>query len=292
MRDTVDLAGMALFVRIVEDGSLSAAGRSLGLPKATVSRRLAQLETAIGTPLLARSSRAMSLTDAGRQLFERAQPVLREAEAIQYDIQAASAEPAGLLRVAAPVMFESMLGPGLVRFLAKHPRIRTDLTFTDAPVNVIAGGFDLAVRLGDLDDSELIGRELATLQMALVATPQYLQAHGAVDQVEDLRRHTAILTHRSEDRWSLAGQDIRMPWRVCSGNMTVTREAVRAGLGVARLPAFFVAADLARGTLQQLLPHQELPRLRLSALYPRTVVPSLALRALLQELPDWCSNCG
>ncbi len=292
MREELDLAGMALFVRIVEDGSLSAAGRSLGLPKATVSRRLALLESSIGTPLLARSSRALCLTDAGRRLFERAQPVVHEAEAIQYDIKAASAEPAGMLRVTVPVMFESILTPGLMRFLAQHPRIRTDLHFSDEPVNVIADGFDLAICMGDLADSELIGYRLAELHMVIVAAPAWLAAHGYPEGIDDLRHHTAILTSRQDDRWSLAGQDVRVPWRVSAGNMTVAREAVRAGLGLARLLAFFVARDLADGVLVRVLPHVEPPGLCLTALYPRTVVPSRALRALLDALPGWFDPCG
>jgi len=292
MRDEVNLDGMALFVRIVEDGSLSAAGRSLGLPKATISRRLAGLEASMGTPLLARSSRALCLTDAGRRLFERAQPVVREAEAIQSDIKAASAEPAGLLRVTAPVMFEGILAPGLMRFLVQHPRIRVDLHVGDAPVNVIADGFDLAIRLGALEDSELIGRHLAALHTVLVAAPAYLDETGVPQEVADLKRHMAVLTHRGDEHWSLAGQDVRMPWRVSAGNMTVKREAVRAGLGIAQLPLFFVAKELADGTLVRVLPQVEPPGLDVSALYPRSVVPSLALRAVLEALPGWCTSCG
>src|SRR5882672_6628486 len=118
----VDLSGMALFVRIVEDGSLSAAGRTLGLPKATVSRRLALLETSIGAPLLIRSTRALSLTDAGRRFFARVQPIVHEAEIAQSEIRTANTEPVGLLRVTAPVAFgEAVIAPRLVKFLEQYP---------------------------------------------------------------------------------------------------------------------------------------------------------------------------
>src|SRR5215831_3303756 len=105
MRSHLDLNGMALFVRIVEEGSLSAAGRALGLPKATVSRRLVQLEASIGTPLLARSTRALSVTDAGRRFFERVREIVHEAEAAQSEIMSANTEPAGVLRISAPIIF-------------------------------------------------------------------------------------------------------------------------------------------------------------------------------------------
>ncbi len=142
MPEAVDLSGMALFVRIVEDGSLSAAGRKLGLPKATVSRRLALLEASIGAPLLKRSTRALSLTDTGRRFFERVQPIVHEAEVAQSEIRTANTVVSGMLRVTAPVSFgEAMIAPKLMKFLELHPLIQADLHFSDDHVNLIAEGF-------------------------------------------------------------------------------------------------------------------------------------------------------
>src|SRR5262249_7003426 len=143
MRGNLDLDAMALFVRIVEEGSLSAAGRMLRLPKATVSRRLAQLEAAAGTPLLARSTRALSMTDAGRRFFERVQPIVHDAEAARSEIRTANTEPSGTLRLTAPIIFgEVVVAPGLVQFLQRYPRIQADLHFSDERVNIVAAGFD------------------------------------------------------------------------------------------------------------------------------------------------------
>jgi DNA-binding transcriptional LysR family regulator len=289
MREDVDLVGMALFVRIVEDGSLSAAGRTLGLPKATVSRRLALLEASIGAPLLARSTRALSLTDTGRRFFERVQPIVRDAEVARSEIRVANREPSGLLRISAPVALgQGVIAPKLMEFLERYPRVQADLHFSDERVNLIAEGFDLAIRIGELADSELIGRRLADISIVLVAAPSYLAAHGKPQTVRDLKQHVAVLTQKTGDHWTIGGEMIRMSWRVSTGSMLVTRDAARGGLGIAQLPLFFVAEDLEAGRLARVLPDHDLPKSALTALYPRSVVPSPALRTLLDILPEWC----
>jgi DNA-binding transcriptional LysR family regulator len=289
MLEKVDLDGMALFVRIVEGGSLSAAGRSLGLPKATVSRRLALLEASLGAPLLMRSTRALSLTDTGRRFFDRVQPIVHDAEAAQSEVRTATTEPSGMLRVTVPVAFgEAIIAPQLVRFLEQYPRIHADLHFSDDRVNIIAEGFDLAIRMGELTDSDLISRRLTEIPIVIVAAPSYIAMRGNPETVFDLRHHTAILTHKALDYWDVDGETVRVTWRICTGNVTVTRDAVRAGLGITRLPEFFVSEDLATGRLVRLLPGSELPKRPVTALYPRSIVPSLALRIFLDALPEWC----
>jgi len=289
MREEVDLTGMALFVRIVENGSLSAAGRDLGLPKATVSRRLRLLEASVGAPLLTRSSRALSLTNAGQRFFERVRPIVHAAETAQSEIRTANIEPTGRLRLTAPVAFgQAVIAPKLIRFLEQHRRVQADLHFSDDRINIIAEGFDLAIRMGELADSDLISKRLTELSMVLVAAPSYIARHGAPEDVLDLQRHTAVLTYKNLDHWSVNGETVRVSWRINTGNVAVTRDAVRAGLGITRLPQFFVAEDLADGKLVQLLPQYELPKTVVTALYPRSIVPSLALRTLLDILPEWC----
>jgi DNA-binding transcriptional LysR family regulator len=289
MREEVDLSGMAVFVRIVENGSLNAAGRDLGLPKATVSRRLRLLAASVGAPLLTRSSRALNLTDAGRRFFERVRPIVRAAEAAQSEIRTANIEPTGRLRLTAPVAFgQAVIAPKLIGFLEQHRRVQADLHFSDDRINIIAEGFDLAIRMGELADSDLISKRLTELSMVLVASPSYIARHGAPEDVLDLQQHTAVLTHKNLDHWSVNGETVRVSWRINTGNVAVTRDAVRAGLGITRLPAFFIAEDLADGKLVQLLPQYELPKTVVTALYPRSIVPSLALRTLIEILPEWC----
>src|SRR5258708_3620628 len=233
----VDLAGMALFVRIVEHGSLSAAGRSVGLPKATVSRRLAVLERSIGAALLKRSSRALSLTEPGRRYFERVQLIVREAEAAQSEIETANSVPSGTLRVLAPVSIgETIIAPRLIEFLEKTPRVRVDLHFSDDRANLIADGFDLAIRTGMLTDSELVSRRLTAISRVIVAAPSYLAAHGTPATVPDLDRHTAILVRRHFDHWTIGGATVPGSWRICTTDPTPYAHAARAGLGIAPPP--------------------------------------------------------
>jgi DNA-binding transcriptional LysR family regulator len=246
------------------------------------------LEAAIGVPLLMRSTRALSLTDTGRRFFERVQPIVRDAAAAQSEVRTATTEPSGVLRVTAPVAFGEIITPRLVRLLGQYSRLRADLHFSDDRVNVIAEGFDLAIRMGDLEDSELVSRRLAEMPIVIVAAPSYVAAHGNPETISGLRHHSAILTHKTLEYWDIAGETVRVPWRLCTGNVTVTRDAVRAGLGITRLPESFVSDDLATGRLVRLLPRHDLPKRAVTALYPRSIAPSLALRIFLDALPEWC----
>jgi DNA-binding transcriptional LysR family regulator len=273
---------MAFFIKIVDEGSITAAGRALGLPKATVSRRLATLEKRIGAPLIARSTRAISLTDAGRRFYERVGPIIREAEAAQSEIVDASAAPSGLLRVTASIVYgQAVVAPKLLSFAQRYPDVRLDLRFSDERPNIVAEGFDLAIRMGDMDDSDLISRKLADIPMVIVAAPSYVDAHGAPRSTQDLRRHVAVLVRPNIDHWNVGEEVVRMRWRISAGSLAVTREAVLAGLGLMRVPEFVVERDLESGALVRLLP---LPTAHATALYPRSKVSSRTLRVLLDHL--------
>lgn len=285
MDQLIDLDGMALFVKVVEHGSLSAAGRAVGMPKATVSRQIALLEQRLGASLLHRSTRALSLTDVGRRYFTRILPIVRDAELAQVEAMAGHAAPSGLLRVSATVAYgQLVIAPRLFRFLERHSAVNIDLRLSDERVNLVAGGYDLAIRMGVLDDSELISRKLDTVPMVLVAAPAYVDVHGTPRRAEDLSRHRAIVTRIDIDHWNIGEETVRIVWRMSTGNMFVTRDAVRAGLGIALVPLFLVAHELDQGLLLRLLPDQPLPETQVTAVYARSVTPSLALKALLDGL--------
>jgi DNA-binding transcriptional LysR family regulator len=285
MRGLPDLTSMAFFIRIVEEGSISAAGRALGLPKATISRRLATLEKRIGAPLIARSTRAISLTDVGRRFYERISPIIREAEAAQSEMVDASAAPSGLLRVTASILYgQAVVAPKLLSFAQRYPDVRLDLRFSDERPNIVAEGFDLAIRMGDIEDSDLISRKLADIPMVIVAAPSYVDAHGAPRNAQDLKHHVAVLVRPNLDHWNVGTGVVRMRWRVSAGSLAVTREAVLAGLGLMRVPEFVVEHDLKSGALMRLLPDDPLPIAHATALYPRSKVSSRALRFLLDHL--------
>jgi DNA-binding transcriptional LysR family regulator len=290
MSSAVDLAGMALFVKIVESGSLSAAGRALGLPKATVSRQLAMMEGRLGAPLLRRSTRALTLTDMGRRYYERVRPIVRDAELAQVEALAQHSSPSGLLRVSAPVAYgQHVLAPLIFDYLRRNPAVRVDLRLSDDRVNLVSEGYDLAVRMGRLDDSELASRRIGWVEYVLAASPAYLERNGTPETVQDLTQAHAVLTRPDLDHWTVGGKTVRVIWCISTGNMLLTCQAACAGLGIARLPSFIADRPLAAGELVQILPDQPIAAREVTALYPRAVTPSVALNTLVDFIASGSS---
>ena len=285
MANAVDLSGMALFVKIVECGSLSAAGRLLGLPKATISRQLALMEQRMGAPLLLRSTRALSLTDTGRRYFERVRPIVRDAELAQVEALAEHAIPSGTLKIAAPIAYgQIVLAPKLFTFQQRYPTVRLDVHLSDELVNVIADGFDLAIRYGRLADSELLSRHLERTDMRLVASPNYLERAGSPQTAAELENHRGILTRPDLNHWTIDNQSIRVSWSISTGNMLLTRDAACAGLGVALLPDYLADGSIAEGSLVRILPKSRLDQVEAMILQARSVTPSVAVKALVNHL--------
>jgi DNA-binding transcriptional LysR family regulator len=279
------LSDMTLFVEIVERGSLSAAGRAVGLPKASVSRRLSLMEGRLGSPLLHRSTRALSLTDFGRRFYDRAAPIVRDARAAHADAMAQTAEPGGLLRVSATLAYGRLrVAPALWPFLTRWPAVRIDLRLTEQRLNLVEEGVDLAIRMGPLEDSSLIARHIGHVPMCLAAAPSYLAQHGVPETAKALSRHRAILTRPDLDYCRVDGEEIRLNWAVSTSDMSVTLKAAVAGQGIAILPMFFCETEVARGRLAMVLPQAVLPGLDVTALSSRAVAPTTALRALIDHL--------
>jgi DNA-binding transcriptional LysR family regulator len=277
---------MGLFVRIVDHGSLSAAGRALGIPKATLSRRLAELEGSLGAALLRRSTRAHSLTPAGRALYDRVAPLLIEAERAAGDIQAASEEPSGLVRLSAAVGFgQIVLMPILARFLAEVPKVRLDLSLSDESVRIVDAGFDLAVRMGTLDESDLASRRLARIERKVVASPVYLSARGAPKSVADLADHRALVTDPEHDTWSFETDegplDVRVRWQLSAGGMMGVAAAARHGAGVAILPSYIADPFIATRELVAIDLGAAPTSADATVLFPRSRAPSAAVRRLI-----------
>lgn len=281
----IDLSGMTLFVSIVDEGSLSGAARVLGMPKATVSRQLAEMEKRAGVPLIARSTRSLMLTDAGRRHYERVRDLVHNARAAQAELLAGNREPSGLLRVSASMSYgQLVVTPRVVAFAARYPKLRVELDLRDEPVSVIADGYDLAIRMGQVRDSELIGRRLADVELALVASAAYCTRAGTPASSADLVRHDVIAVPPYPTRWQVGDSKVAVNRRFATSSLSAARLAVLAELGIARLPLFVVADDLAAGRLVRILPNAPLPRAPATALHPRAVTPSAALRLLIQEL--------
>jgi len=271
----MDLNQIAVFVRVVQAGSFSAAARQLGMPKSTVSRKVSELERRIGARLLQRTTRKLGLTDAGRTYYERAARIVGEIDEAEAAVGRLQAAPRGLLRVTAPLGFRA-LGPVVADYLEKYGDVQVELVCTDRRVDLVEERFDLALRAGPLEDSTLVGRKLGTLKRLLVASPTYCKAHGTPRAPADLQKHTCITfgVGATPNVWSLeaGGKQavVRVKPRLSVNDMEIMRDSALAGIGIAWLIEFICAEDIRKGRLRHVLPDWHSPEVPLHALYPTT----------------------
>lgn len=258
----VDLNELSFFVGIARQPSLGAAAKALGVPKSTLSRKLAQLEDRLAVRLIHRSQRQLRLTEAGVLLFERCGDALAQLEDATSSVRALKSEARGKLRLSAPVYFgDVVLAPALVGFRAAHPDISLDVFLSDHFVDLAAEGFDLAVRLGESSDGSLVTKRLGAVDAVLAASPQYLARHGTPETPESLRQHACIFynTPPYQPLWRLrnaSGAEVALEIRgpVAVNSLPFARAFVLGGLGIARLPFYMCRKDLADGTLVRVLP--------------------------------------
>ena len=254
-----DLEAWAIFAAVVEHRSFSGAADGIGLSKATVSKAVSRLEAQLGQSLFHRTSRRLALTEAGRPLAEHARRIVAEARAAEEAARDAASSPAGSVRLAAPMSFGiTNVAPLIAEFLVAHPGIEIDLHLSDARVDIVAEGFDVALRIAELPDSSLRARRLCTIQAHIVAAPAYLARHGTPTHPAQLGEHRLfgysnvvgpLRFHRAGE--SDVSVRIQGPLTANSGEALVP--ALVAGLGIARLPTFIVGPQLAAGTLVTLL---------------------------------------
>ena len=266
---------IAVFVRVAEAQSFTQAAKQLGLPKSTVSRSIARLEEDLGVPLLQRTTRKLKLTDAGAAYYERVKQSLLEIEEARKAVTHLQEVPSGTLRItASPDFGSSFLAEILARFVARQPTIHVHVTLTKRHVDLIAEGFDLALRAGRLEDSSLIGRKLCDLEGRLFATPAYLARHGVPQQLADLQGHECVLFRPRGDRlvWRLSGphgiEEIEVSGRLGGDDFSFVRAAMLADRGIALLPWFACAQDLVEGRVSRVLPDYEMRGAALYLVYP------------------------
>jgi DNA-binding transcriptional LysR family regulator len=283
------LDGVAAFAATAEAGSISAAARRLGTAKSVVSERLVELERSLGTRLIQRTTRKLSLTDDGLAFLPRARRMLLEATEGAAEIAGRRGELAGPLRISAPVTFSVLhLGPALYAFLAAHPGIELTLELDDRFVDAAADGFDAVIRHGPVDDNRLIARRLTASRRILVASPGYVARNGTPRTLADLEHHRGILyTNRDADwRFPTAQGCVVVRPRVALrvNNGLVMRDAALSGLGITLLPAFFVQAELAAGTLVMIDVGCEAEGAELYMAYPRGGSAAARIAALAECL--------
>jgi DNA-binding transcriptional LysR family regulator len=256
----MDFNEAAVFVRVVQAGSFSAAARQLGLPTSTVSTRVARLERRLGVTLLQRTTRRLHLTEAGSLYFEHASTglgYLMEAEAA---LDEARQQPQGTLKMTAPAdLGDALLGHLLAETQARYPALSLELWLTERYVDLVAEGVDVAIRMGELRDSSLIAKSLGTIQWALFASPAYLQQAAPINSPAELAKHPCVqFTPMGRHHWELqrGANQIRvpLPGQVLVNNIGVVKTMVESGQGVALLPTFICQAAVRQGGLQRLLP--------------------------------------
>jgi DNA-binding transcriptional LysR family regulator len=286
----LDLNDVALFVQVVRNGSFAQAARQLGMPSNTLSRRVQQLEAQLGTRLLQRSTRKLTLTQAGQVFHDQCCGAVDGLFGAGQQLMTANQEPSGVVRIAAMAdFFDFFPMQWVADFLQAHPRVQLDFVLSDARADLIADRIDIAFRGGILQDSGYVGRQLiAAGNEGLVASPQYLEKRGVPMRLEDLVNHDAVsFGHPSGiTTWRLSGldgveQDVQITSRFNGNTAQALRRATLAGLGIALLPSAMSQMDLQAGRLVSLLPDYYRAGYGLHVLYPSRQHLPLAVSAFI-----------
>jgi len=252
---------LRLFVSVVEANSFSQGGARLGVPQSSASRMIARLEERLGARLLQRSTRKLTLTEAGEIYFERAARIVTELNEASEAIRDISASPAGLLRVLAPAAFGRLfIAPALPDFHALYPDITVGLALSDSVVDMIGLGYDVAIRTGDLRDSNLVATRLTSSVSMVCANPSYLRANGTPQSIDDLARHNCLQFRHNpgQNIWKLRRDnteyDVKVSGSFFSDSGDALLAAAASGLGICHLPQWLVQSHLDSGALEALLP--------------------------------------
>ena len=284
----MDLNAVAIFASVVEAGSFTAAARQLGMPKTSVSRRIADLERDVGVRLLHRTTRNLRPTDAGRLYYEQSSAALRALEAANRQLAETRAEPAGTIRVSAPVGFAGyFLSDALFEFLATYPRARVEVVLTDEKLNLVDAGIDVAFRTGPLADSTLVARRLGSTHRVLCASPAYLAARGTPADVADLARHDCVILGGSINgaHWSLDGPagatTFAVSGRIAANTMELAYVAAVQGHGIAQIPATIAEPAFRDGELAPVLEDYTAGSGGIHALYPSSRHLAPAVKAFV-----------
>jgi DNA-binding transcriptional LysR family regulator len=296
------LADIAVFVRVVERGSFTLAADDLEISRAAASKYVSRLEQRLGARLLQRTTRRLSLTEAGAALFEASRGALERIEEAQGAIARFQAEPRGRLRVSAPMSFGILhLGPVLAGFTREHPHVSLDLSFDDRYVNLVEEGFDVAIRIGRLADSSLVARKLAATRLVVCASPSYLAEHGEPEVPEDLAAHNCLLYSylATANVWRFVAPDGREIPVAVGGNLRanngiVEAEAAVAAMGILMTPTFYVGPLIRAGRLKRILTAYRMPEIGIHAVYPQREHVPPKVRVFVEFLakrfgrkPDW-----
>jgi LysR family transcriptional regulator for bpeEF and oprC len=286
-------AALRVFVRVVESGSFSAAAREAGLGQPAVSKQITALEAHLGAQLLRRTSRSLSLTEAGQDFYESALRLLDDLETAEQRVGRGQTTPSGLIRVSVAPMFGRLyVVPRLGTFFSRYPEVSIDLVVTDRVVNLVEEGIDLSIHNGPLKDSALVAKRIATTPIITVASPRYLKMHGEPQSPQELdRHHCVIYAPLGVPRaWGFSGKfgdlEIQPRGNFRTNDADQIRAAVLSDLGLAHTPGWLFAQEIASGAVRRVLRAYEPPPLAISAVHPAGRRLATKVRVLIEFLAE------
>lgn len=297
-----NLTDIAIFVKVVELSSFTAAAEALEISQPVVSKSVTRLEEKLGARLLNRTTRRLSLTEAGSELYRRSVRALAEIENAELEVARFQTEPRGTLRVSAPMSFSILqLGPVLQPFLERYPGVTLELGLDDRRVDLVEEGFDVAIRIGQLQDSNLIARKIAPCRQVLCASPAYIAKRGSPERPEDLLEHSCILYSlvSAPREWRLTDPQgeihvVPVNGTLHSNNGLVNRAVAVAGGGIVMMPTFYLGDQLRSGELKPVLCKYRPQDIAVYAVYPerRNLMPKVRafvdyLAATFGPEPPW-----
>ncbi|MFQ5981823.1 MAG: LysR substrate-binding domain-containing protein [Woeseiaceae bacterium] len=282
---------MALYVKVVENNSFSRKAQREGIPVSTVSRKISELEKALGVRLLERSTRRLRMTEIGQEYYERCRRGLEEFEAANLMVSDQQAEVSGRLRLSAPPSIsDAVIIPLIEAFQERYPNAIVNCLVTDRHINYIEDGIDISLRVGELSDSSLVARRLMRYRSALVASPRYLERAGSPRHPNELPLHALIAFSRREPTvtWELASNGetytVNVQPRIAINDYAGVQSTVIAGLGISEIPSIVCGKTLQNGQLVEVLPEWQFAPVTLSAVYPS----ARNLSRLVRLFKDFC----
>ncbi len=288
------LTSMKVFARVAKSGSFAGAAKELGISRAMATKHVMYLENSLGVRLLNRTTRKISLTEAGTAYLERCQQILEDIEETELSVTQLHTEPQGLLRISTPPFFGTFhLAPTIAAYLEQYPKVRVDLVVRGGLVDVVAEGLDLAIRLGEQPDSSLIARRLASSPRVVCGAPTYFEKHGVPGTPQDLRHHNCLVNWGFEphDYWRFTDPDgesitVRVAGNFQANTADPLRLAAIHGLGLVVLPTYIVGQDLSKNRLVTVLEDFGLPSMDIFAVYPHRRHLSAKVRTFLDFLAE------
>jgi len=297
------LIAMRTFVRVVQTGNFSAAAREQNSSQANVSKRVLGLESLLGAKLLTRTSRELSLTDMGSEYYQKCLVILAELDEADAAVRSEAASPKGTLKIAAPIALARLvLAPLVKAFIEQYPEIKIDLAASDAQVDLIAQGIDIAIRAKKLEDSSLVARHLFDNPMLLVASPDYLQQRGIPNAPEELKHHNCIVYSllSSINIWRFSKKakegekdkeySVPVTGNFQSSNGDTNLEVALTGLGIVQLPIWMIDEHIKSGRLTQVLTDYKAVSIPLNAIYPQNRYVPLKVRCFVDFLKKQLAN--